>query len=80
MACEQWQGAKHSIEELENRLFFPHSTNSYKNEIGKRGKRQKLNLSLAATHYWHKWKETELFVGTSHLTTSNNVYSVYLSM
>lgn len=51
MACEQWQGAKHSIEELENRLFFPHSTNSYKNEIGKRGKRQKLNLSLAATHY-----------------------------
>lgn len=39
MACEQWQGAKHYIEELEKRLFFPHSPNSYRNEIMKRAKR-----------------------------------------
>lgn len=39
MACEQWQGAKHYIEELEKRLFFPHSPNSYRNEIMKRAQR-----------------------------------------
>lgn len=54
MACEQCQHSKHSVKKLENRFLSPHSPNSYRNKIVRKGNQWKLNHSQADTHYWHK--------------------------